>query len=223
MTALRPLIAMVICLISVSASGLESPTREFAADIVSRDSRGDAPVTVARLYAARGKVRIEAGDLPDGFFLIDHDAASALLVRPGQRVYMNARQSSPLTQIFVPVDATDPCRQWRLALDDAGAGTGTEHWRCDVLESPAKDARNTREFRIVSADQVAQQRFIDTQLQFPVKVISADGSSLTLEHIRVAPQPAGLFTVPSDYHAFDPRALVERIKHSDVWAAPPAP
>jgi hypothetical protein len=222
-TALRPLIAMVICLISVSARGLESPTREFAADIVSRDSSGDAPVTVARLYAARGKVRIEAGDLPDGFFLIDHDAPSALLVRPGQRVYMNARQSSPLTQIFVPVDATDPCRQWRLALDDAGAGTGAEHWRCDVPENPAKDARNTREFRIVSADQTAQQRFIDSQLQFPVKVISADGSSLTLEHILVAPQPAGLFTVPSDYHAFDPRALVERIKHSDVWAAPPAP
>jgi hypothetical protein len=58
-------------------------------------------------------------------------------------------------------------------------------------------------------------------LQFPVKVISADGSSLTLQHIQVAPQSAELFVVPRDYQAFDPRALVERIKQSDVWAAPP--
>jgi hypothetical protein len=213
-TVLRSWIALAIAFFALSARSLESPSNEFSADIVSRDGHGQSAATVARLYASRGKVRIEAADAPDGFFLIDHDAASALWVRPGHRIYMNARQSSPLTQLFVPVDAANPCPQWRTAALDALDGKGgVDHWRCESLQ-PA-------EFRIVAADQSVDQRIIDPELQFPVKVISADGSSLTLEHIHPAPQSAELFVVPRDYQAFDPRALVERIKRSDVWAAPP--
>jgi hypothetical protein len=32
-----------------------------------------------------------------------------------------------------------------------------------------------------------------------------------------------LFTLPGDYGLFDPRAVVERIKHSDVWVEPATP
>jgi hypothetical protein len=212
-TALHSWIALAIVFFTLPARGLESPANEFRADIVRRDGLGGSAATVARLYASRGKVRIEAVDAPDGFFLIDHDAASALWVRPGHRIYMNARQSSPLTQVFVPVDAANPCPQWRSAFFDALDGKGVDHWRCESLQQ----AR----FQIVSGNQSVDQRIIDAKLQFPVKVISADGSSLTLEHIQIAPQSAGLFLVPRDYQAFDPRALVERIKQSDVWAAPP--
>jgi hypothetical protein len=212
-TALRSWIALAIVLYSLTARSLESPASDFSADIVSRDGHGGSAANVARLYASRGKVRIEAADAPEGFFLIDHEAASALWVRPGHRIYMNARQSSPLTQVFVPVDAANPCPQWRAAFLDALDGKGVDHWRCESLQQ----AR----FRIVAGGQSVDQRIIDANLQFPVKVISADGSSLTLEHIQVAPQSAGLFVVPRDYQAFDPRALVERIKQSDVWAAPP--
>jgi hypothetical protein len=77
------------------------------------------------------------------------------------------------------------------------------------------------EFRTVAAFHEADQRIIDAKLQFPVKVISADGSSLRLEHIQVAPQSAELFVVPRGYQTFDPQALVKRIKQSDVWAGPP--
>ena len=213
MTALRSWIALAIVFFTLSARGLESPANEFSADIVSRDGHGQSAATVARLYASRGKVRIEAADAPDGFFLIDHDAASALWVRPGHRIYMNARQSSPLTQVFVPVDAANPCPQWRSAFVDALDGKGVDHWRCESLQQAI--------FRIITVDQSVDQRIIDAKLQFPVKVISADGSSMTLEHIHLAPQSAELFVVPRGYQAFDPRALVERIKRSDVWAAPP--
>jgi hypothetical protein len=212
-TALRSWIALAIFLYSLTARSLESPANAFSADIVSRDGHGGSAAAVARLYASRGRVRIEAAEVPDGFFLIDHDAASALWVRPGHRIYMNARQSSPLTQVFVPVDATNPCPQWRSAFLDALDGKGVDHWRCESLQQG--------KFRIVTVDQSVDQRFIDAKLQFPVKMISADGSSLTLEHIHLAPQSAELFVVPRDYQAFDPRALVERIKRSDVWAAPP--
>jgi hypothetical protein len=195
---------------SLDSQAVNSPSREFAADIVRRDGRGESAVTVARLYAGRGKVRIEALDVPGGFFLIDH-ASSALLVRPGQRIYMNARQSSLLTQIFVPIDAADPCPEWRAAHEDADAGKAAEHWICQRLGRSV--------FRVGDSE----QRFINPQLQFPVKRLGADGVSLTLEHIQVAPQSAELFMVPADYHLLDPRALVERIKHSDVWAGPADP
>jgi hypothetical protein len=212
-TALRLWIALAIVFFTLSARGFESPANEFSADIVSRDGHGQSAATVARLYASRGKVRIEAADAPDGFFLIEQDAASALWVRPAHRIYMNARQSSPLTQIFVPVDARNPCPQWRSAFVNALDGKGVDHWRCESLQQA--------KFRVVTVDQTADQRIIDAKLQFPVKVISADGSSLTLEHIHLASQSAELFVVPHDYQAFDPHALVERIKRSDVWAAPP--
>lgn len=213
MTDLRSWIALAIVLFTLSARGLESPANEFSADVVSRDSHGRSAATVAHLYASPGKVRIEAADAPDGFFLIDHDAASALWVRPGHRIYMDARQASPLTQVFVPVDAANPCPQWRSAFVNALDGKGVDHWRCESLQQAG--------FRVVTVDRSVDQRIIDAKLQFPVKVISADGSSLTLEHIHLAPQSAQLFVVPRGYQVFDPRALVERIKRSDVWAAPP--
>jgi hypothetical protein len=34
-------------------------------------------------------------------------------------------------------------------------------------------------------------------------------------------QPTELFALPPGYQHFDPQALIERIKHSDVWAAAP--
>jgi hypothetical protein len=220
-TVLRSWIALAIVLFSLSARGLESPANEFSAAIVSRDGHGKSAATVARLYASGGKVRIEAADVPDGFFLIDHDAPSALLVRPGQRIYMNARQSSVLTQIFVPVDAANPCPQWQAAFSDALDGKGVDQWRCQSRQQAARGAAKIWKFRVVTVDRSVDQRIIDAKLQFPVKVTSAGGSSLSLEQIHFAPQSADLFVVPRGYHIFDPRALVEHIKQSDVWAGPP--
>jgi hypothetical protein len=216
-------VCVLIAVTAVAARALESPARDFTADIISRDSSGAAMATVARLYAAHGKVRIEPVELAGGFFLIDSEAPATLLVRPAQRVYMNARQSSPLTQIFVPVDIADPCRQWRSAVENAGAGKGAEHWRCEMHAKVEMGERNTLEFRTALAADSGDKRFIDVQLHFPLKVIATDGSSLTLEKIRVTPQQADLFTLPGDYGLFDPRAVVERIKHSDVWVEPATP
>jgi hypothetical protein len=58
-------------------------------------------------------------------------------------------------------------------------------------------------------------------LEFPIKLRAADRTTITLEHIRIGAQPADLFSVPAGYRKWDPRELIERIKQSDVWAAPP--
>src|SRR5579863_129472 len=94
--------------------------REFSADIVSRDAAGAPLGGRARLYASGRHVRIETPEFPAGFFLIGGDLGAALFVGTTQRVFMDAKQSTRLTQIFVPVDPRNPCPQWRSAAQNAG-------------------------------------------------------------------------------------------------------
>jgi hypothetical protein len=204
-------LCLLLALTAAPALALDSPARDFSAEVVSRDARGAAATTVARLYAAHGKVRIETVDALKDYYLIDADAASALLVRPGQRVFLKARQSTPLTQVFVPIDAADPCKQWRAAAQDAQGSKELPRWRCERVRGS--------KYRISASE----LRLVDAGLRFPVVVISPDGSSLSLEQIHESAQPSELFCVPMGLHELDPREMVERIKHSDVWAAPPEP
>jgi hypothetical protein len=63
--------------------------------------------------------------------------------------------------------------------------------------------------------------WVDATLGFPVKWQAADGKVFVVENILLKAQPANLFSIPPDYRKLDPQALLERIKHSDVWADSP--
>jgi hypothetical protein len=201
---------------SVGDSAEANPPPEFSADIVSRDAAGALLGGSARLYASGRKVRIETSDVPAGFFLIGGDLGAALFVGTTQRVFMDAKQSTRLTQIFVPVDPHDPCPQWRAAAQNAGAPGAAGDWRC----TRAGSASGTIEYRVASPDQNFSLGWIDPRLAFPVKLKAADGGTVALENVRVEAQPAGLFAIPAGFRKFDPQRLIDRIKHSDVWAAP---
>jgi hypothetical protein len=205
--------------VSVAASAEPlSSTQEFSADIVSRDSSGATLGTNGKLYAAHGKVRIETSAAAAGFFITDRATATALFVRPQQRVFMDARQSTLLTRIFLPVDPSNPCAQWQAAAKAAGVADTASDWQCERMHIVARD---TIEYTLTSPAGAVVRSWIATDLGFPVKWRAADGTTLTLEHIRVEAQPLALFTIPADYRKSDPQALIDRIKHSDVWAAPP--
>jgi hypothetical protein len=220
-------LCLALGLTSVGAAAERSPAYQFSADIVSRDAAGAAVGSAARVYVANRQVRIETTGVHAEYFLIDGDAGSVLLVRPAQQVFMDAKQSSLLTQIFVPIDLIDPCRQWRAAARTAGmANAGSDaggDWRCARIDAAIVDGRSAVEYRVVSPDRKSSQRWIDPNLEFPVKLQAADGTTITLEHIRLEAQPANLFAAPPSYRKFDPQALIERIKHSDVWADSPKP
>jgi hypothetical protein len=199
-------VALLLCLTRISLAA------EFSADIVSRDAAGVQIGAAGKLYVAGGKVRIETPEAAAGFFLIDGTAA--LFVRPGQQIFMDARQSSRLTRIFIAVDPNDPCPQWRAAAqNDSG-------WHCELIGAAVLDGRATAECRVTFAQDVSR-RWIDASLGFPIRVQMDDGTSFTLENIRVATQSPELFAIPSSYRKLDPRALIERIKHSDVWVEAP--
>jgi hypothetical protein len=214
-------IALCLTLGLASAGGFVQAVRaaEFSADIVSRDPAGLAMGAAAKLYVSNHKVRIETPEASAGFLLIDGDAGTAQFVRPTQHVFMDAKQSSRLTQIFVPLDPKDPCRRWQAAAATAGAPNAGGEWRCERIDDELVADRRAIRYQVASEDS-SSLRWIDTDLEFPVKLLAADGTMIALEHIRIEAQPASLFDIPAGFRKLDPRALIERIKHSDAWVDP---
>jgi hypothetical protein len=210
------LLCLALMAIEAGAAAVEEP--QFSADIVFRDRSGMETQARARLYAADGKIRIETAEAAGGYFLIDSEASSAIFVRPSLRSVMDAKQSSRLTRIFVIVGADGACRRWQSAEVSAGVPAGAVPWRCEQLESRPTQEAGMIEYRVQSAGQLSGERWVARDLKMPVKIQSTDGATISLERIRLAAQPPELFVVPPDYRKVDPQAVIERIKHSDVWA-----
>ena len=208
--------AIALCLAlgmpSVGTSAEPQAPHDFSADIVSRNAAGSAVGGGAKLHAAHYKVRIETPETGTGFFLIDGEAGTALYVQASRGIFMDAGQSTRLTRVFVPIDPKDPCPQWQAAEASAGVSGQAGGWQCTRIDAG--------EYRVVSPDGSSSRRWIDPDLQFPVKLQEGDGTTIALEHIRVEAQPAGLFAMPPGYRKVDPQGVIDRIKHSDVWAAP---
>jgi hypothetical protein len=213
---------LLALLMGLWAGGAEA--QSLSADIVML--RGDSPVRVGQLSARDGRVRIETIEFPDGFFLVDAAAArqTAYFVRPLARLYMDARQSSRLTQWFVPADPDAPCPQWqamaRLAAQGIGNG-GEGEWRCEQTGEETIDGRNVVRFRVSTAAGQTYSGWIDREQKFPLRIKTGDGDVITLEHIQHEPPPASSFELPANYRKFSPEALIERIKQSDVWVPKP--
>jgi len=192
--------------------------QQFSADILTRHNGVSAPA--GRLSVLDGRVRIETAEHPDGFFLVDTVKPSAYFVRPGARIYMEARQSSRLTRLFVPVELNAPCRQWQAMARLAGV-TEQSEWRCERMREEIMDAHDTVAFRILSGAGQESFGWIDRKLGFPLQIKTEDGALITLGQIRDEPQPTASFELPVNLQKFSPEALIERIKRSDVWVSRP--
>jgi hypothetical protein len=177
----------------------QSPPQTFSGDIVRRDSNGAVIGSVARLRVSEFKIRIDLPEASGDFFVTDAVAGTALFVRPAQRIFMDAKQSTPLTRIFVRVDPDNPCKQWEAAALIAAIRAGDD-WSCEPVRTAT---------------------VIDPVLRFPIKWQTPDGGTVVLENVRSEAQPAELFAIPAEFRKLDPQALIERIKHSDVWAPSP--
>jgi hypothetical protein len=133
---------------------------------------------------------------------------------------MDARQSSRLTRLFVPVDPDAPCRRWQAMAQLAGAA-GEGEWRCERSGEELIDGRNTVVFRVFSGSGETYLGWIDGVRRFPLRITTEEGSSIALENIRDEAQPQSLFVLPPGLRKFSPEALLERIKQSDVWVSEP--
>jgi hypothetical protein len=192
--------------------------QSFSADIMM--TRDHVAVSAGRLQVLDGKVRIEIPEFPDAFFLVDIAKPSAYFVRPAMHTYMDARQSSALTRLFVPVDPGDPCRQWQAMAQLAGVA-GQGDWRCERTREEPIEGRDTAVVRATFAAGGEYLGWIDPLRRFPLRIDTGQGASFTLANIQDAAQPVTAFELPSGLRKFSPEALVEQIKQSDVWVSGP--
>jgi hypothetical protein len=197
--------------------------QQFSADLVRIELQGGVAASIGKLRVFDDKVRIEMPDFPDGFFLIDGVSRAAYFARPGERVFMDARQSSPLTHLFVPVDVGDPCLQWQAMAKLAGATDRNDPWRCERVGEESVGGRGVVVYRAISSPGRELLGWIDPNLKFPLRIRMQEGTSITVENAHEESQPARLFEIPSGFRKFDPEALIKRIRQSDVWVDEPPP
>jgi len=190
--------------------------RGFSADIIM--TRDQVAVPAGRLQVLDGRVRIEIPEFPNAFFLVDTAKPSSYFIRPAMRMYMDARQSSVLTRLFVPVDPEDPCRQWQAMAQLAGVA-GQGDWRCERAREEQIEGRNTVVVRATFGPGREYLGWIDPLRRFPLRIDPETGISFTLANIHDAAQPVAAFELPSGLQKFSPEALVDRIKQSDVWVS----
>jgi len=193
---------------------------QFSADIVSTDANGQPATPPGKLYVSDDKARIETPAVAGGFFVVDGAINAAFFVRPAKKIFMDAKQSSPLTQIFVPVDPEDPCRKWQAMAVNAGATETGGEWRCDRAGQEIIEGRKAIAYSAVSPLQKQSIEWIDPDLKFLIRSQTEGGVTIDLKNIQEGPQPASLFEIPANYGKFDPRQLIEIIKRSDVWVEP---
>jgi hypothetical protein len=205
----------------LAVSAVSAPAGQFSADLIRTDAEGVPPRPAGKLNVLNKNVRIETSDVPGGFFLVPGDADAAYFVRPAQKIFMDAKQSSLLTQVFVVVDPNDPCRQWLAAARIAGAVDQTDQWRCERVADQSSAERHTIKYRAMSPRKQQYLMWIDPRIDFVVRLDADDGSTVAVANIQEGPQPAQLFEIPAGYVKFDPQKLIERIKQSDVWVWPP--
>jgi hypothetical protein len=204
----------------LAASALSAPAQQFSADLIRTDAGRAEPRPAGKLNVLNNNVRIETSDIPGGFFLVLGDADAVYFVRPAQKIFMNAKQSSLLTQVLVAVDPNDPCRQWQAAARIAGAADQSTEWRCERSSDDTVDQHRTIIYQAISPQGRRYLGWINPQLRFPVRLHSEDGAVVELVNIQEAPQLESLFVVPPGYRKFDPQRLIDRIKQSDVWVEP---
>jgi hypothetical protein len=214
----RPWSSLLAFAAFLSCGCVAAQAQQFSADLAIARG-GGAAALAGKLHVFSDKVRIETPEFADGFFLVDGAKPAAFFVRPGAGVFMDARQSSRLTRIFVQVDPGDPCRQWQAMASVAGVADRGD-WRCERVGEETIDGHGAIAYRAVSASGRETFGWIDPVRKFPLRIRTEDGEVITAENVRDEPQPAQWFEIPEGLRKFDPQALIRQIKQSDVWVAP---
>ncbi|WP_210338394.1 hypothetical protein [Bradyrhizobium genosp. L] len=207
------------CLLAGVLLALPADAQQFSADLVARN--GATVRSIGTLRVSGPKARIETTAFPDGFFLVDAAGPAAYFVRPDARIFMDAKQSSPLTRMLVAVDPDDPCRQWQ-AMAELAAPLDRNAWRCERSGEELVAGRKADVYRVEAPAGLGFVGWVDRDRRFPVQIETADGVVISADHIRDEPQPAQSFAIQAGLRKLDPQALIRRIQQSDVWVAPPA-
>ena len=95
----------------------------------------------------------------------------------------------------------------------------TGDWRCERTGEEIIDGQRATGYRAIMSPGHEFSGWIDAARSFPLQIKTEDGAMIIAVNICDEPQPAQLFKIAAGFRKFDPRALIERIKQSDVWVA----
>jgi len=216
---MKPILTILGFMILFAAPAF-ARTQSFSAMLLFHGVDGGPKEATGKLFFDGKRVRLELPDFRQSFFVLAPAQGTAVLVQLPRRQFMEARQSTILSQIFVPVDPLDPCRQWRAMAKIAAVPQPETAWQCVFAGEEIDGTIRLRKYRLESRRDSPLWCWIDVDRAFPVRLRRADGSLIDLVSIRDETPDAALFEIPAGFRKFDPEALLERIRQSDVWVEP---
>ena len=81
---------------------------------------------------------------------------------------MDAKQSSRLSQILIPLDPDDPCKEWQAMAVVVGAANRRGKWHCRRIGQENIAGRHVVKYQATSPQGGVDYGWIDPQLGFPV-------------------------------------------------------
>src|SRR5205807_952153 len=168
----------------------------FSADMtVTRGKGGES--MAGKVYFSVPKTRMDMTAHGQNISVISNGAAqTSYVIMHQQHMYMemHANQANPMTRNMPKFDSSfdpqNPCGK-QADVTCKKAGTETVNGRvCDKWVTTDKNGKTST-------------AWVDQKLYFPIKVLSAEGSTMELSNVKEGAQPASTFEVPAGYRKMD--------------------
>ncbi|MGI9101374.1 MAG: DUF4412 domain-containing protein [Terriglobales bacterium] len=183
----------IAILVACSLAAAQAPNiAPFSADMKMSQPGGEN--ATGKMYWGSGKIRIDMDSQGQKVSMInDVPKKTTYMIMHQQRMYMEMSsagnpmgggQGMHATDIK-PYDPNNPCAN-REGYTCKKVGTETVNGRsCDKWEFAGPNSKETV--------------WIDQTLHFPIRTVSAGGSTLNLTNVKEGSQAASLFEVPAGY------------------------
>jgi hypothetical protein len=182
--------SLVFALTFAASASAQAP-QQFKADIRMSGGSLSAPATGV-MYFGGSKIRMELSAEGQQITLIQDPASGSLLmIMPSERMYMEVAAG------MAPVEAPRA-----RPMDPANPCAGGQATACTSLGDENVNGYATRKWQY-EVEGKMETAWIATQLRFPVRLLSADGTTTDYRNVTLGPQPASLFSPPSDYVRMD--------------------
>ncbi len=165
--------------------------QSFSADM---KMTGKNITATGKLFSSGDKVRMETTAMGRSSVVIaDNTKKLAWMLMPEQKMYMemsteNAQRRGPSYRNYNPAN---PCE-------------GIADTTCQKVGTETVNGELCDKWQFVSKGKGPNlTTWISKSTNIPIKSVTADGSTMELSNIKVGPQSASLFELPTGYQKFD--------------------
>jgi hypothetical protein len=202
-------VTLAAVVLAVAGAAGSAGAQQFSATLV--DAQGIDTIRTP-FYVGDTKMRwvFTRGDTVTGGVILDFRSRTLVGLDVPTRTFFEPTGEDPAAdqaEVFLimrPTDAADPCRGWNAAaVTDRAA---PPHFACRNLGPETVDGRATQKWELTYARSGRKAyAWIDPRLRYLIRLQDpTSGSTTDVRDIKEGPQPADLFSVPSNYHKIDP-------------------